>query len=222
MSGIPELIVMLTHNDRTAKNAHDVFEQCKNSSVKIWGCKDEGISLKQMKQLFTNMKACGKCTVLEVVSYTEDECMSGAEMAVECGCDFLMGTKFFDSIMDLCKKHGIKYMPFVGDVSGRPSVLDGTIEDMIAEAKTLLDKGVYGIDLLGYRFTGDAVILNQQFISAINAPVCLAGSINTYARLDEVKTANPWAFTIGSAFFDNKFNGSFCEQIDSVCKYMRE
>lgn len=222
MSEIPELIVMLTHNDRTVKNAYNVFEQCRNSSVRIWGCKEEGLSLNQMKQLFANIKACGKTTLLEVVAYTEAECMCGAEIAVECGCDFLMGTKFFDSIMDLCKKHGIKYMPFVGDVSGRPSVLDGTIEDMIAEAKTLLDKGVYGIDLLGYRFTGDAVILNQQFISAINAPVCLAGSINTYARLDEVKTTNPWAFTIGSAFFDNKFNGSFCEQIDSVCKYMRE
>lgn len=218
----PELIVMLTHNDQTVKNAQEIFDESKNSLAKIWGLKEEGLPLLQMKHLFANIKACGKTTLLEVVAYTEAESLWGVEIAVECGCDILMGTKYFDSIMNLCNKHGIKYMPFVGDVSGRPSVLDGTIEDMIAEAKMLLDKGVYGIDLLGYRFTGDADSLCRQLVAAIDAPVCLAGSINTYDRLAEVKKANPWAFTIGSAFFENKFNGSFCEQIDSVCKYMQE
>lgn len=218
----PELIVMLTHKDRTILNAREIFEQCKNSAAKMWGCKEDGLPMDQMKQLFADMKACGKTTVLEVVAYTEAECMHGAEMAVECGCDILMGTMFFDSINSFSIKHGLKYMPFVGKISGRPSVLSGTIEDMIAEAKQLLDKGVYGIDLLGYRFTGDALRLNQQLIAALDAPVCLAGSINSYDRLDEVKAAAPWAFTIGSAFFENKFKGSFSQQIDSVYAYMQE
>ena len=38
--------------------------------------------------------------------------------------------------------------------------------------------------------------------------------------LDEVKEAAPWSFTIGSAFFDNRFGGSFADQIDKVCDYM--
>jgi hypothetical protein len=41
-------------------------------------------------------------------------------------------------------------------------------------------------------------------------------------RLDEVKDTSPWAFTIGSAFFDKKFGENFREQIDAVCDYMKK
>ena len=44
--------------------------------------------LSQMKDLYAYMKSCDKKTVLEVVAYTQAECMSGAKMAAECGCDF--------------------------------------------------------------------------------------------------------------------------------------
>ena len=142
-------------------------------------------------------------------------------MAVECGCDILMGTLFFDSVNEFCKESQLKYMPFVGKVTARPSILEGAVEQMIDEANRYLEKGVFGFDLLGYRYTGDAISLNKKFVSQVNAPVCLAGSINSYQRLDEVKDANPWSFTIGSAFFDNKFNGTFSGQIDKVCEYMK-
>ena len=39
-------------------------------------------------------------------------------------------------------------------------------------------------------------------------------------RLDEVKNVKPWAFTIGSAFFENKFDGTFKEQINKVYEYI--
>ena len=119
-----------------------------------------------------------------------------------------------------CHEHGIKYMPFVGKVTGRPSVLEGTIEGMIDEARDYIERGAYGIDLLGYRFTGDAIALNEALVAGVDAPVCLAGSIDSYERLDEVRRAAPWAFTIGSAFFENKFDGSFAEQVNKVCDYM--
>lgn len=216
----PELIVMLTYNDLTVENAYEIFEQCKHSKAKYWGLKEEALPLEDMKKLFRYMKQCGKKTGLEVVAYTEQECLQGAKLAVECDCDILMGTIFYDSINDLCKEHQLKYMPFVGKVSERPSILDGTIEFMIEEAEEYLRKGVYGIDLLGYRYTGDAVELNKRFTEAIAAPVCIAGSINSYERLTEVKTISPWGFTIGSAFFDHAFGEQFCEQIDKVCDYM--
>ena len=38
--------------------------------------------------------------------------------------------------------------------------------------------------------------------------------------LDEIKDAAPWTFTIGGAFFENKFGGTFAEQIDKVCDYI--
>ena len=135
---------------------------------------------------------------------------------------FLMGTMFFDSINEFCKSNNLKYMPFVGKVVERPSILEGSIDDMIDEAKGYLKKGVYGFDLLGYRFTGDAIKLNKKFVEQVDVPVCIAGSVNSYERLDELKDANPWAFTIGGAFFDNKFGNDFNEQINSVCEYMEK
>jgi len=219
-SNNPKLIVMLTYNDRTVENVYRIFEECKDAKANFWGIKEEGISLKQMKNLYAYMKKCGKITVLEVAAYTEEKCMSGAKMALECGCDILMGTTFFDSVNELCRENGLKYMPFVGNVTNRPSILEGRVEDMIDEANKYLEKGVYGFDLLGYRYTGDAVALNKKFVSQINAPVCLAGNINSYIRLDEVKALGPWAFTIGGAFFENKFGETHIEQIDKVCKYI--
>lgn len=222
MSNHPQLIVMLTYNDRTVENAYEVFDQCRGSKAQFWGFKEEPLPLLEMKRLYARMKACGKTTFLEVVAYTEPECLAGAQMAVECGCDVLMGTIFSDAVNDFCRTHGLKYMPFVGEIRERPSVLRGSLEGMIAEAREYLAKGAYGIDLLGYRYEGDAAALNKAFTAAIDAPVCLAGSVNSFQRLDEVKDAAPWAFTIGSAFFDQCFGDDFCAQIDCVCEYMKK
>ena len=216
------LIVMLTHNDETVNNAHEIFEKCKNSDAKFWGFKEKSLPIEQMKNLYKYMKECGKTTFLEVVEYTEKEGLEGAKIAVECGCDILMGTMFFDSINEFCKKNSLKYMPFVGKVTERPSILAGEIDEIIKEANEYLKKGVYGFDLLGYRYTGNAVELNERFVLEVNAPVCIAGSVNGYERLDELKNINPWSFTIGSAFFENKFDGSFEEQINKVCEYVKQ
>ena len=216
------LIVMLTHNDETVNNAHEIFEKCKNSDAKFWGFKEKSLPIEQMKNLYKYMKECGKTTFLEVVEYTEKEGLEGAKIALECGCDILMGTMFFDSINEFCKKNNLRYMPFVGNVTERPSILEGEIDEIIKEANEYLKKGVYGFDLLGYRYTGNAVELNERFILEVNAPVCIAGSVNGYERLDELKNINPWSFTIGSAFFENKFDGSFEEQINKVCEYVKQ
>ena len=216
------LIVMLTHNDETVNNAHEIFEKCKNSDAKFWGFKEKSLPIEQMKNLYKYIKECGKTTFLEVVEYTEKEGLEGAKLALECGCDILMGTVFFDSINEFCKKNNLRYMPFVGKVTERPSILEGEIDEIIKEANEYLKKGVYGFDLLGYRYTGNAVELNERFILEVNAPVCIAGSVNGYERLDELKNINPWSFTIGSAFFENKFDGSFEEQINKVCEYVKQ
>ena len=216
------LIVMLTHNDETVNNAYEIFKKCKNSDAKFWGFKEKSIPIEQMKNLYKYMKECGKTTFLEVVEYTEKEGLEGAKLALECGCDILMGTMFFDSINEFCKKNNLRYMPFVGKVTERPSILEGEIDEIIKEANEYLKKGVYGFDLLGYRYTGNAVELNERFVLEVNAPVCIAGSVNGYERLDELKNINPWSFTIGSAFFENKFDGSFEEQINKVCEYVKQ
>ena len=218
----PELIVMLTHNDRTVENAWEIFHQCRDSAARFWGMKEEGLPPDQMKRLYADMKQWGKTTALEVVAYTERECLAGARLAAECGCDILMGTLFFPSVRDLCREAGLRYLPFVGNITGRPSVLQGSARDMIAQANRCLEQGADGIDLLGYRYTGDAAALIREFVSRVNAPVCLAGSVNSHQRLQEVKQAAPWAFTIGSAFFEHRFGDTFAQQINRVCALMRE
>ena len=221
MNNIPNLIVMLTHNDKTVLNAYDIFEKCKNSKAKFWGFKEEPIPLDEMKRLYSYMKSMDKTTFLEVIAYDEQNGLKGAKMALECGVDILMGTVFYDSINNFCKENNLKYMPFVGRVSERPSILEGDIDDMIQEANIYISKGAYGIDLLGYRYiSGNPIELNKKIVEKINAPVCIAGSINSYQRLDEIKEANPWSFTIGGAFFENKFGEDFEKQINNVCNYI--
>ncbi len=222
MNNNSKLIVMLTSNDRTVENAHEIFRQCKNSKADIWGIKEKGLPKEQMKNLFSYMKECGKSTVLEVVAYKEQDCMKGAEMAVLCGCDILMGTVFYDSVNSYCKKNGLKYMPYVGQVEGRPSVLNGSPEKIIEDAKRYLEQGVYGISLLGYRYVGNAEKMMDEFLSKINSPVCVAGSIDCYEKLDNIKRTAPWAFTIGSAFFQKRFGEAFDAQIDKVFRYINE
>lgn len=213
-------MVMLTYNDYTVADAEEVFERCKDSKAEFWGMKEEPLPLETMKALYARMRDCGKTTALEVVAYDEEQGLRGAETAARCGVDILMGTKFHDSIADYCRRHGIRYMPFVGTIEGRPSVLTGSVEEIIAEARDVVARGAYGVDLLGYRYAGDAVALNKALVEALDAPVCIAGSIDSYARLDEVDSAGADMFTIGSAFFDGRFRGEMPEQIDDVCSYL--
>lgn len=216
-----ELIVMLTYNDVTVGNAERIFDTCKDSKARCWGFKEEGIPFERMKQLQEEMHRHGKTTFLEVVDYTEEGGLGGAKTAAACGFDILMGTKFFDSICKFCKAHKLKYMPFVGDIVGRPSILTGEIDAIIAEANADIAKGADGIDLLGYRYEGNPLELNKRLVKEVQAPVCIAGSIDSTKRLDEVKTVSPWAFTIGSAFFDNKFGNDINRQIETVIDYMQ-
>ena len=48
------------------------------------------------------MKAHHRHTIPEVVPYTEQEGLAGAAIAVDCGCEILMGTVFNDTINRLC------------------------------------------------------------------------------------------------------------------------
>lgn len=216
------LIVMLTYNDYTVKNALEVFEACKDTPVSFWGAKEQGLSHGELKALFSAIKAAGKHSVLEVVAYTEEESLAGAKAAADCGCEILLGTKYFHSVAELCRTHGMKYLPFVGEVSGRPSILKGEAQQMLAESEELRQKGVYGVDLLGYRYQGDCNKLCRQVVEENTLPVCLAGSINTMERLDQVLAIRPAYYTVGSAFFENSFGDQISEQIEFVCKYMGE
>jgi hypothetical protein len=217
-----KIIIMLTHNDRTVMNALEVFESCKDLNIDFWGFKNVGLPFKQMRELVNAMKNAGKKTFLEVVTYSEEECMAGAKMAVDLGFDYLLGTIFYQSVLDYVHKQGIKYMPFCGKVSGSPSVLEGTFDEIITYANGLLAKdGVYGIDLLAFRHK-DGAGLARTYCEKISKPVVVAGSINGHERIDFIDNIKPWAFTMGSALFTKSFvpEGDFRANLQDVFDYM--
>lgn len=218
----PEIIIMLTHHDVTVKNAMEVFETCKDLPVKYWGFKNVGLPKDQMKALTSAMKAAGKTTFLEVVTYDEESCLDGARTAIDCGFDYLMGTIYYDSVAKLLKDNGMRYLPFVGKVSGSPSVLEGTNQEIIQNAKDLMAKGMTGFDILAYRHVVDGEKLAREFCAAIDAQICIAGSIDSFARIDIMFDNGPWTFTMGSALFDKKFvpEGSFRDNLKAVADYM--
>jgi hypothetical protein len=220
----PELVVMLTYNDKTVDNALELFNEVKDSPVTHWGFKDVGLPPARMAEVFRAMKSAGKVTYLEVVSLTEEEGLAGARLAVQCGVDVLLGTVFFDSINDYLKDKPAKYYPFPGHVWGHPSILGGRIEEIVGQACTMEEKGVDGFDLLTYRYTGDPVKLLNELVKATSLPLISAGSIDSVARIAQVRDARAWGFTIGTAFFERKFvpGGSFRENMMAVWDWLQK
>jgi hypothetical protein len=220
----PKLIVMLTHHDKTVQDALELFERSKEYPITHWGFKDVGLAPRGMQTVVQAMKDAGKVTFLEVVSLSEEEGLQGARLAVELGFDILMGTVFYPSIGDYLRDKPVRYYPFPGHVHSHPSILDGTIDQIVAHACELEEYGVHGLDLLTYRYTGDASRLLAEVVQATEIPIVSAGSIATFERIQEVWDSGAWGFTIGSAFFEGQFvpNGSFEENVFAVCNWLNE
>jgi nitronate monooxygenase len=220
----PELIVMLTHHDQTVQDALELFERTREYPIKHWGFKDVGLPPQEMQRVVTVMKDAGKTTFLEVVSLSEEEGLRGARLAVDLGFDILMGTVFYPSIGAYLKEKPVQYYPFPGHVHSHPSILDGEIDAIVAHARELEAYGMHGLDLLTYRYNGEASRLLKQVVEATKIPVVSAGSIASFERITEVWEAGAWGFTIGSAFFDKQFvpEGSFEENVLAVCNWLEE
>ena len=222
----PELIVMLTNNDVTVPNAAEVFESCKDLPNRKWGFKDVGLPKEEMTALAKAMKEAGKETFIEVVTYTEAGCLEGAKMAVDCGFDYLTGTIPFPLVFAFAKEYGLKYFPFCGKVGGSPVTLTGTMEEIVASAKSCIDQGASGVDLTSYRYTdGDPVELTKAVVEAVGGDrVCIAGSIGNTKRMDAMKEAGVAEYTMGSALFNANFvkDGTFRENLEFVLDYLKK
>ena len=222
----PELIVMLTNNDKTVIDAVEVFESCKDLPVQKWGFKDVGLDKEAMIDLNQKMKAAGKTTYLEVVTYTEEGCLEGAELAGQCGFDYLTGTVYYPSVRAILDKYHLKYYPFAGTVAGSPVALTGSVEEIAKDCVRLMEAGANGIDLTAYRYTeGDPLELLKAVGREIGLDkVTIAGSVGSKERIDEVAVLGCRAFTMGSALFQKKFvkGGTFRENLEWVITYLNE
>lgn len=217
-----KLIVMLTHHDQTVKNAAEVFATCSELPIEFWGFKDVGLPKQQMTELVSMMRMANKKTFLEVVTYSEEECLNGAKLAVESGFHYLMGTIFYPKVWEYLRSKDIIYLPFVGKVSGSPSILEGSTKEIIEEGLKYMKLGVKGIDLLAYRHVDDPETLAREFAASLPGIVVIAGNVASRERIQFVEDIGAWAFTMGSALFDKKFvqDGSFRENLEKVIETM--
>jgi hypothetical protein len=226
---VPKLILMFTLNDMTVPDALDYFEQVKDLPVDFFGFKELGLAPEKMQELSDRIHNAGFKSFLEVVEYDEENILGPAQQAVDMGFDYLMGTIYFPSIWNIVGRGAdkkINYFPFLGKIYDRPSILDGSIEEIVAEGKKLVEEGADGFDLLLYRYKYpdkiDALI--KACVSEVKAPVVSAGSINSYERLQATIDQNVWGFTIGGAFFEKKFvpEGTYRDNVKAVVDYLKE
>ncbi|WP_191563287.1 hypothetical protein [Janibacter melonis] len=214
-----ELIAMLTHNDKTVDNARSVFAESVAAPTKHWGFKDTGLPADQLALLARDMKDAGKTVHFESLKEDENQCLAAAEFAIENQLDYLIGMAFHSSVAERLAEAKVGYLPTCGGRSGVPRMLHGTIDDIVGDANRVRPQAD-GTTLSLYRWTdGDPGDLGKAFISQVQAPVVITGSINSVERMDEIAQLEPWGVTVGSALFDDVFGtGDF----GSGLKYMRD
>lgn len=201
-----DFIFMLTRNDRTVPGAADCLEIALAAGVRHIGFKDVGLPVAELKGLGQRIRAAEATSYLEVVSLDAASELASARAALDIGVDVLLGGTRAEAVLPLIAGSGLRYMPFAGRVSGHPSVLEGTLDEIVASAVSLCrHAGVHGVDLLAYRWPGDVGALMAAVCAAVSKPVIMAGSIDTPARIAAARQAGARGFTIGTAAIDAAF-----------------
>ena len=214
-------ILMLTKDDRTVSNAAAIYEEVRDTKVSYVGFKDIGLPLDEMKELAARIRADGRRMMLEVVSTSREAELCSIRAAIEIGVDYLLGGRQVADALLLLAGTSIRYFPFCGNTVGHPTRLEGTIDEIVADASRLAKMpGIHGLDLLGYRFAGDAEELTRRVVEAAHTPVIAAGSIDRAERVRAVCDAGVWGFTVGTALFEGKFATDFFkQQIRSLVRF---
>lgn len=203
---MPEFILMLTHHDRTVENALTLCRQVRSLGLRYIGFKDIGLPLEQQKILVDLIHEGGQEVMLEVVSERKEDELRAATSACELGVDYVLGGTHAREVIGILQGTSIRYYPFPGQIIGHPSLLRGSIEEIVASAQALIAlDGVHGLDLLAYRYDGDVEKLTRAVVQAVQVPVIAAGSIDDEQKIRCVSEAGVWGFTVGSALFEGAF-----------------
>ncbi|MEJ7839817.1 MAG: hypothetical protein WKF81_13475 [Thermomicrobiales bacterium] len=217
-----DFIFMLTRNDRTIDDALDVLRLIQPVGLTHIGFKDVGTDASTRAALIEEIHAMGATSYLEVVSTTADECIRSATIARDLGVQRLLGGTQVDDILPLLEGSGTAYFPFPGNPVGHPTRLGGSPEDVEADCKRFIDLGCAGCDLLAYRATeADPLALVRAARRGLgsDAPLIVAGAVNSAQQIRDLLAAGANAFTIGSAVFDGSYSpskGSLLSQLHDV------
>jgi len=199
-------IFMATRDDRTVPEARRLIDRALALGVRNIGFKDIGQSRQTLKELAEAIRGGGAQVFFEIVSLDRESEMRSVANALEFGVDWLMGGRRAQDVAPIALKAGVSYAPFPGDVVGHPSRLIGTLEAIVADARALLEiDGVNGLDLLAYRWQGDAPELIRRVAEISGKPLIVAGSVDSPARIAAVAEAGASGFTIGSALIAGAF-----------------
>jgi 4-hydroxythreonine-4-phosphate dehydrogenase len=203
----PDFIFMLTRADRTVMDAEERLGEALDVGIRHIGFKDIGLPRPALSRLAAAIRRAGARVYLEVVSLDAASEAASAQTAVELEIDVLMGGTRPEIVAPIIAGTPIRYHPFPGEIVGHPSELRGTIDSIVASARMLLEhEGVHGLDLLAYRFDGNAPELARRVCAAAGArPVVVAGSLDRLERIEAVAAAGAAGFTVGTAIFENAF-----------------
>ncbi len=198
---------MFTRDDQTVEDCLEVFDAIRDVGVRHLGFKDVGVGARVLARLVERIKAAGATSYLEVVSTTPEACLRSARTAVEIGVDRLLGGTAVEPILEIAAGRGVAYYPFPGRPEGHPTRLGGRPEDIARDCRQFARLGCAGVDLLAYRATEAAPLdLVRAARAATPGHLVVAGSVNTPARVRELRAAGADAFTVGSAAFDGSFS----------------
>jgi hypothetical protein len=203
----PDFVFMLTRGDVTIADAREQLPHALAAGVGHIGFKDVGLPLAEMRALAGEIRSAGAVLYLEMVSLDADAEAQGARTAVALGVDVLMGGVRPHVVEPIIAGTQVRYFPFPGEVVGHPSRLAGDIASIARSAGDLAARdGVHGLDLLAYRFAGDAPALVSAVCRAAGGkPVIVAGSIDCEARIAAIAAAGAAGFTVGGAALDADF-----------------
>jgi hypothetical protein len=197
---------MLTRDDATVPDAARICREIAPLDIGVVGFKDVGLPHAELAEVVAILREQGREVALEVVSVAREDELRAIEAGLELGVDLLLGGTHVEDALRLVDGEDVRYCPFPGTVVGHPSVLEGTPDSIVASAGELATTdGVWGLDLLAYRFAGDADALMRDAIAAVDVPVIVAGSVAATDRIAAIAAAGAWGFTVGSAAFEGRF-----------------
>jgi 4-hydroxythreonine-4-phosphate dehydrogenase len=202
----PIFIFMLTLRDETVPKAREVARRALAAGVRHIGFKDVGAPPAELRDIAADLKAAGAVSYLEVVSLDEASELASAELAMQMGVDHLLGGVRPGAVAPIVRRANLRYFPFAGRVEGHPSVLIGDLDEIVDSARQIAAlPGVDGLDLLAYRFAGDVPALMARVCASAPCPVIVAGSIDGAARIEAVRRARAYGFTVGTAALEGAF-----------------
>jgi hypothetical protein len=198
---------MLTKNDVTIPDALEVYGEVASrltpAELPYVGFKNNGLPPAGIRDLGRRIVDDGRKLVIEIVGADPGTERASAELALELGAEVLIGGTHTEDVLAVIGGSGIGYHPTAGDVDREPGRVHGSIDDIVAQATTLLaTPGVSGLMVLGYRYVGDTDQLLERIAALPEIKVVNAGSVDSAARIGRLADLGYWAFTIGSAVLD--------------------